>query len=61
MRDRAGPMKRQHLQNAVLLTLIAVLLLAIARIHETYQNKIPLNLEGNIAIEGGPTANPPAP
>jgi hypothetical protein len=53
-------MTRAHLQNFVLLALIAALLLGIARIYQTFQHKIPPNLEGNIAVEGGPTANPPA-
>ncbi|MEQ1865117.1 MAG: hypothetical protein ABL996_10755 [Micropepsaceae bacterium] len=54
-------MTRERFQNVVLLALIAMLLLGIARIYQTFQDRIPLNLEGNIAIEGGPTANPPAP
>lgn len=52
-------MTRAHLQNVVLLTLIALLLLGIAYIYRTFQQRAPPNLEGHIAVEGAMTANPP--
>jgi hypothetical protein len=54
-------MSRTHLQNFVLLVLIAALLFGVARIYQAFQQKAPLNLEGHIAVEGAMTANPPAP
>ena len=53
-------MRRDRLQNIALLALVALLLFAVARIYQTYQQRIPLNLEGNIAVDGSTTANPPA-
>lgn len=52
-------MIRQRLQGAVLIALIVVLLIAVVQIYRTFLARTPLNLEGNIAIEGKMTANPP--
>ena len=54
-------MTREQLQNWALFLLVAALLFAVVRIHQAFQSKVPLNLEGNIAVEGAMTANPPAP
>ena len=54
-------MVREKTQIAVLLLAIIALLFAITRIYETQLGATPTNLEGNIATEGGQTANPAAP
>jgi hypothetical protein len=53
-------MTRERLQNLVLFACVAALLLGLARIYQTFQHKMPLNLEGHIVVEGSMTANPPA-
>ena len=53
-------MTRERAQNFVLFVFVAALLLGLARIYQTFQHKIPLNLEGHIIVEGSMTANPPA-
>ena len=53
-------MKRRYAQNLILAAAIALLLFAVVRIYQTQLAKAPPNLEGNIATEGGMTANPPA-
>ena len=53
-------MTRERLQNLVLFALSPRCCSALARIYQTFQHKIPLNLEGHIVIEGSMTANPPA-
>ncbi len=50
---------RDRLQTWVLAAAVAALLLAIAQIYRVNLAKTPTNLEGNIAIDGGMTANPP--
>lgn len=54
-------MNAERLQIWVMLVTVALLLFAIVRIYETFQQKTPLNLEGHIAVEGSTTANPPPP
>lgn len=54
-------MTRDRIQNLALIVLVAVLLIAVARIYETQKQKVPHNLEGHIVIDGSTTANPPAP
>jgi hypothetical protein len=54
-------MVREKTQIFVLLIAIAALLFAISRIYTTQLAMTPHNLEGNIATEGGPTANAPSP
>jgi hypothetical protein len=54
-------MLRNRLQNIFLIALVAILLVAVVRIYETYLAQTPTNLKGNIAIDGATTANPPAP
>jgi hypothetical protein len=50
---------RDKTQLAFLLAAIAALLFAIASIYNAKLAAAPTNFEGHIAIEGGPTANPP--
>lgn len=52
-------MKRKYAENLVLAAAVALLLLAIARIYQIKVGMAPTNLKGNIATEGGMTANPP--
>ncbi len=52
---------RDKTQLVLLLAAIAALLFAIAGIYNTKLSAAPTNLEGNIAVEGGPTANPSLP
>ena len=52
-------MIRLRLQDAVLVVLVAILLIAIVQIYRTFLASTPLNLKGNIEIEGKMTANPP--
>lgn len=52
-------MLRQRLQSATLVVLVAVLLITVVQIYRTFLARTPLNLKGNIAIEGKMTANPP--
>jgi hypothetical protein len=52
-------MVREKTQIVVLLLAIAALLFAISRIYTTQLAMTPHNLEGNIATEGGSTANAP--
>ena len=52
-------MVREKTQIFVLLLAIAALLFAISRIYTTQLAMTPHNLEGNIATEGGSTANAP--
>lgn len=47
-------------QHMVMIAAVAALLLGLARIYQTFQNKVPLNLEGHIVVEGSMTANLPA-
>lgn len=54
-------MLRTRLQNVVLAVMVAILLIAVVRIYETFLGNTPLNLKGNIAIDGATTANPPTP
>ncbi|MCE9521297.1 MAG: hypothetical protein K8S25_02545 [Alphaproteobacteria bacterium] len=51
-------MTRDRLQNWALFVCLAFLLLGVARIYRTFQDKAPLNLEGHIIVEGSMTANP---
>jgi hypothetical protein len=53
-------MTRRLAQNLILAVAIALLLAAIWRIYQAKVAMAPTNLEGNIATEGGMTANPPA-
>ena len=50
---------RLRLQNLVLVAAIAILLVTVVQIYQTFMARTPLNLEGNIAVEGKMTANPP--
>jgi hypothetical protein len=52
-------MVREKTQIFVLLLAIVALLFAIAQIYSTQLAAAPHNLEGNIATEGGQTANAP--
>jgi hypothetical protein len=52
-------MVREKTQIFVLLLAIVALLFAISRIYSTQLATAPTNLEGNIATEGGSTANAP--
>lgn len=52
-------MAREKIQIVVLLIAVAALLFAITRIYEAQVAMTPTNLDGNIATEGGPTANAP--
>lgn len=52
-------MTRAKLQSWMLVAAVVVLLVVVANIYQTFLAKAPPNLEGNIATEGGPTANPP--
>lgn len=52
-------MLRVRVQNAFLVVVVTILLIAVARIYETFLGNTPLNLKGNIAIDGATTANPP--
>jgi hypothetical protein len=52
-------MVREKIQLVVLLIAVAALVFAIARIYQTQVAMAPTNLEGNIATEGGSTANSP--
>ncbi|MBL8783061.1 MAG: hypothetical protein JNL06_19155 [Alphaproteobacteria bacterium] len=54
-------MVREKTQVFVLLLAIVALLFAIAQIYTAQLAAAPHNLEGNIATEGGPTANTPSP
>jgi hypothetical protein len=54
-------MVREKTQVFVLLIAIVALLFAISRIYTTQLAMAPTNLEGNIATEGGTTANSPSP
>lgn len=55
-------MLRSRLQNVFLIVLVAILLVTVVRIYETFLGNTPQNLKGNIAIDGATTANPaPAP
>ena len=49
-------MVREKVQIVVLLVAVAALVFAIARI---YQAQVAMSLDGNIATEGGSTANTP--
>ena len=51
-------MIRLRLQNAALVGLVVVLVIAVVQIYRTFLARTPLNLEGNIEIEGKMTANP---
>ena len=53
-------MARKLAQNLILAVAIALLIATVWRIYEIQLAKAPTNLEGNIATEGGMTANPPA-
>jgi hypothetical protein len=53
-------MMRDRLQNWLLAAAVAALLLTIAQIYQVFMARTPANLKGNIAVEGGMTANPPA-
>ena len=56
-----APMKiRRKLQGVVLAWLVVALAVTVMRIYEAQMARTPLNLKGNIATEGGITANPPA-
>ena len=50
---------RGKLQNIVLAGIVIALAVTVMRIYETQIAGTPLNLKGNIATEGGMTANPP--
>jgi hypothetical protein len=50
---------RARVQGLLLAGLVALLLMMIMRIYETKVSQAPTNLKGNIATEGGTTANPP--
>jgi hypothetical protein len=52
-------MVREKIQIVVLLVAVAALVFAIAGIYRTQVEMAPTNLEGNIATEGGSTANAP--
>lgn len=52
-------MVREKVQLVVLLIAAAALVFAITRIYQTQVAMSPTNLEGNIATEGGTTANAP--
>ncbi|MBP6013636.1 MAG: hypothetical protein KBA31_15525 [Alphaproteobacteria bacterium] len=52
-------MTRNRLQNWAMLAAVAALLVAVAQIYQTFMARTPANLEGNIAVEGKMTANPP--
>ncbi len=51
---------RARVQGLILAGLVVVLLVMVMRIYETKVSQAPTNLKGNIATEGGMTANPPA-
>ncbi len=51
---------RARVQGLLLAGLVVVLLIMVMRIYETKVSQAPTNLRGNIATEGGMTANPPA-
>jgi hypothetical protein len=53
-------MNRARLLDLILLAAVALLLVAVVRIYQIKLAMAPTNLEGNIATEGGMTANPPA-
>lgn len=57
---RTREMARKLAQNLILAVAIALLLATVWRIYQIQLAKAPTNLEGNIATEGGMTANPPA-
>ncbi len=48
-----------RIQHLVMMAAVAALLLGLAHIYRTFQNTVPLNLEGHIVVEGSMTANPP--
>ncbi len=52
-------MNAERLQTWVMIATVALLLVAIVRIYETFQQRTPLNLQGHIEVEGSTTANPP--
>ncbi len=52
-------MTREKLQTWLLAATVVALLVTIANIYQVFMAKAPTNLEGNIAIDGGMTANPP--
>lgn len=52
-------MNAERLQTWIMIVTVALLLVAIVRIYETFQQKVPLNLQGHVEIEGSMTANPP--
>jgi len=55
-------MTRERLQTWALFVLVAVLLIAVVRLYETFVlNRTPHNLEGHVIIDGSATANPPTP
>lgn len=51
---------RARVQGLLLAGFVVVLLIMVMRIYETKVSQAPTNLKGNIATEGGMTANPPA-
>ncbi len=51
---------RARVQGLLLAAFVAILLIMVIRIYETKLAQTPTNLKGNIATEGGMTANPPA-
>ncbi len=51
---------RGRVQGLLLAGLVVLLLMMIMRIYEAKVAQAPTNLKGNIATEGGMTANPPA-
>jgi hypothetical protein len=52
-------MTRERLQGWLLAAAVAALLITIVNIYQVFMAKTPANLEGNIAVDGGMTANPP--
>ena len=54
-------MNAERLQTWIMILTVGLLLLTVVRIYETFRQKVPLNLQGHIEVEGSMTANPPAP
>jgi hypothetical protein len=55
-------MNAERLQTWIMIVTVGLLVLAILRIYETFQHKVPMNLQGHVEVEGSMTANPqPAP
>jgi hypothetical protein len=51
---------RARVQGLILAALVVLLVITVVRIYETQLAQAPDNLKGNIATEGGMTANAPA-